>query len=261
MAVLTVFPGDGTPRVVVELHDVAPPFEARIRAQLEILAAMGIERSVLYVVPNWHGAYPLAGSPSFVRLLRQQHEAGSELVLHGLEHQQRGPLRGPAQLRVRAGLFARGVAEFLSLTAPEVARGMQHARERFEALDLPAPSTFCAPGWLLAPDVTEALAAEGICRVAGMVSLIDLERSRQYLLPSLGYMGGGTIHETAISLSNRLVRLALPELSAVQTYLHPQGSMESPAARAVVRTVQQLVANGRRPATFEDLLPAQAAGH
>lgn len=261
MALLTTLPGDGQPRFVVELHDVAPPFESQIRAQLDILTAMGIGRCALHVVPSWHGKCPLAGSPSLVGLLRQQQEAGSELVLHGLEHQQRGPLRGHALLRLRAGVFARDVAEFLSLTPSDMVRGLLQARDLCEGLGLAAPSTFCAPGWLLDPDLAGALVETGIQRIAGMFSVLDLPTSHRYLLPSLGYMGGGAVHESVIGLTNSLVRLALPKLATVQIYLHPQGHIESPAARAVLRTVRRLVEFGWRPATFVDLLPPQTTVH
>ena len=39
-------------RLIVALHDVAPPFEAEIEAQLADLHRLGISRPVLKVVPN-----------------------------------------------------------------------------------------------------------------------------------------------------------------------------------------------------------------
>lgn len=246
----------GPKRLVVELHDVAPPFEREIRAQLDALAGMGIRRCSLHVVPDWHGANSLTRHSSLVRLLQEQYERGSELVLHGLEHRRRGPIRGPLRLRLRARIAAPAVCEFLSLSPSEVADGMHRTRLMFEACGLPGPSTFCAPGWLLAPDLYPALADAGLCRVAGMMSLYDLWTARRQFLPSLGYMAAGPVHETAIAASNELMRLTFPVAGSVQVYLHPQRGLQTVAARRVLQQVQRLVAGGWEPVTFEDLTAA-----
>jgi hypothetical protein len=95
-------------------------------------------------------------------------------------------------------------------------------------------------------------------RVVGMFSLYDLDSSRRSILPSLGYMGGGTVHEAAIRASNRLVRLALPALGVLQVYLHPQGGVTSPGARRVLETVRQVIEAGWQPATYEEAVQQRA---
>lgn len=70
-------------RVIVSLHDVAPPYEAAIRAQFDLLAAIGVRRVALKVTPNWHGARPLSSSPTLVELLHAQVAAGSQLMSRG----------------------------------------------------------------------------------------------------------------------------------------------------------------------------------
>lgn len=240
---------------MVALHDVAPPFEREIRAQLALLNEMGVDRCALLVVPNWHGAYPLSRDMPLATLLRRQVERGSEVVLHGLQHRRRGAIHGPAHLRLRAELVAPNVCEFLSLAAEEVIDGVRIGVRLFEDLGLPRPTTFCAPGWLLSPDLYEPLAEAGIRRVAAMFSVQNLEHSRRTLLPSLGYMGGGPLHEAAIGAGNEIISAILPRLNAAQLYLHPQGGLDNRAARRVMEHLASLVQAGWGPTTYEALTP------
>ncbi|HEX6507514.1 MAG TPA: DUF2334 domain-containing protein, partial [Chloroflexota bacterium] len=193
-------------------------------------------------------------APSLVSLLRWQCESGSELVMHGIEHRRQGALRGPVHLRLRASLFAPNACEFVSLTTEEATHALQDGRQQFLQAGLTSPATFCAPGWLLSPDLLPILAKAGMHRIVGMFSSYDLDTSRRSILPSLGYMGGGTIHEAAIRVSNRLVRLARPSLTVLQVYLHPQGGVENPEVRRVLDTVRRLVEGGWQPSTYQEVL-------
>ncbi len=255
-------------RLVVELHDVAPPFEAEIRAQLNALAAIGIERCVLNVVPDWHGRHPLTDSPTLVGLLQAQHRKGSELVLHGLEHRRRGPLRGPLHLQARAELFAGNAAEFLTLTPAEARESVRRGRELFGLAGLPLPDTFCAPGWLLAPELTAPLVDGGICRIIGMLGVHDGLAPRRpgtstyRWVPAIGHMGASPLHEAGIQLGNRLLWLGLRSVwpamekgKPVRLYLHPQGGVSSPAARYTLATAARLVEQGWHPTIYKEVMP------
>lgn len=245
-------------RLIVELHDVAPPFEAEIRAQLDALAATGIDRCVLNVVPDWHGIHPLADFPTLVDLLQTQHRTGSELVLHGLEHRRRGSLRGPVYLQARA-FVAGDAAEFLTLTPTEALESVRRGREVFKQAGLPLPATFCAPGWLLAPDLKAPVAEGGIYRIVDMFGMLDPTTSRYHLLPAIGHMGASPMHEAGIQLGNRLLSLAMLGGSATRLYLHPQGGVRSAAARRTLATASRLVDQGWRPAIYEEIMPSALA--
>jgi predicted deacetylase len=242
-------------RLIVELHDVAPPFEADIRAQLDALAAGGIERCVLNVVPNWHGAYTILDCPPLLEVLHEQHRAGSQLVLHGLEHRRRGALRGPAHLKARAVFFAHDAAEFLTLTPSEASESVRRGRQVFLEAGLPLPATFCAPGWLLAPELTMPLAQGGINRIVGMLGVLDPVTSRRRMMPAVGHMGASPMHEAGIQLANRLLSLASMRSRVVRLYLHPDGGVRSAAARRMLAVASHLVQEGWRPAIYDEIIP------
>jgi predicted deacetylase len=241
-------------RLIVSLHDVAPPFEWEIRGQLKALRRIGVERCVLKVVPNWHGAYPLPAASSLVHLLRQEQQNGSELVLHGLEHRRRGPLRASALLRVRADLFAGDACEFLTLTTSQALTSILQGRELFQLAGLAAPTAFCAPGWLLAPDLLPVLGQGGMRQVIGMVTTRDLRTSRRRVIPAMGYMGAGGRQERGIQILNILVSLAAARASVMKIYLHHQGGMDNPAARHTLSRIERLVIGGWQPTTYAEVL-------
>jgi uncharacterized protein len=238
--------------LVVTLHDVAPPFEAEIRAQLAQLAAVGVQRCVLKVVPNWHGSHPISESPSLLELLRSQLAAGSELVLHGLEHRPHGPLRGNPWSRLRGTVFAPDAAEFLTLPPAAAARSVRAGFDLLEEAGLPRPSAFCAPGWLLTGDIRAALASAGIRYLIGMFSMHDLQTARRYWLPAIGYMGASPGQEAGVRLLNGIIRrTVLPRAAVAKVYLHPQGGMHNTAlCRTFAELANMVGRDGWVPTTY-----------
>ena len=225
-------------QLIVELHDVAPPFERQIREQLTYLTRAGVHRVVLMVVPNWHGRFPIANCRSLIDLLHRQNDAGSEVVLHGIEHRSRGPLRGSAAARLRAALFASETAEFLTLECNEAYESLAEGIRTLQEIGLPRPVTFCAPGWLLAPDLAPVVGQVGIQRIAGMFFVRDLHAGASKWLPGTGYMGAHPLHETGVQILNRIVGGAgtiHPRIS--KAYLHPQSSDGNPAVKRVLDAI------------------------
>ncbi len=244
-------------RVIVSLHDVAPPFEAAIRTQLDLLAAIGVRRVAFKVVPNWHGAHPLSDSPTFVDLLHTQVETGSQLVLHGFEHQpdRRSAFRGSWLSQMRAQLFAADAAEFLTLSPDEAEARLRRGLECFERAGLPRPTMFCAPGWLHNADAEAALARVGFRYLIGMFTVRDLRERQRLWTPGVGYMGASPGQERGVQILNGIVRhTALRSAPIAKVYLHPQ---RDPAGAIVRRRLAELAEmigrNGWQPATYADV--------
>jgi predicted deacetylase len=240
--------------LIVSLHDVAPPFESQIRSQLDTLAACGIRRVVLEVVPNWHGQHPIDDCPSLLGLLRAQVEVGSEIALHGLEHCPHGPLRGTVWSRFRGAIFAPNAAEFLSLSESETYGAALNGLGILEAAGLPRATTFCAPGWLMTIGARRAIARAGFLRIANMFSVDDLDRGGRDVMPSMGFMGGSAAQETGVRLLNAIVRVAAaPRVRAMQLYLHPEGGADSLALTRVLERAVEMVGSGEwRPTTYAE---------
>jgi predicted deacetylase len=92
--------------LLVSIHDVTPALEAGVLRLWAMCAERGMSPALL-VVPDWHGEWPLARHPDFVRWLQARASDGAEIVLHGERHS-RGEFRalgqGPARERIDRGL-------------------------------------------------------------------------------------------------------------------------------------------------------------
>jgi len=239
-------------RLIVALHDVAPPYEVQIRAQLAALTAAGIDRVVLKVVPNWHGRFPLTEAPSLLDVLRRHQAAGSQIVLHGYQHRLAGSLRGGGLTRVRGELFAREAAEFMSLDRHHAQRATELGLEMLSRAGLGRPDTFCPPGWLITSDATSGVRAAGVRRMVTMFGSTNLVRDRRRWIPAIGYMGVGGAHELGIRSLNALVDSTVPFSSTLTIYFHPGGLTLGRTERRLVERAERMVNAGWRPATYEE---------
>ncbi len=250
-------------RVIVSLHDVAPPFEAAIRTQLELLAAIGVRRVALKVTPNWHGAHPLSDAPSLVELLRAQVAAGSQLVLHGYEHSpsEGRSFHGPWLTRVRARFFAADAAEFLTLPPDEAEAALRRGLDCFARVGLPRPTMFCAPGWLSDRAIEPALRRVGIRYLIGMFSVRDVWDGWRMWTPGVGYMGAFPSQEMGVQLLNGIVQqTAMRSAPVAKVYLHPQRDPSGALVRRRVAELARMVGqDGWQPATYADVCGGEDA--
>jgi len=125
------------------------------------LAPLVGRRLTLGVVPDWHGAWPLAAHPDYCRLVQ---ESGAELLLHGYCHRrQRG--WGPVSW------LAERSDELNGLHAEETKRLLERGHRVFtEVFGAPARG-FLSPAWQ--PGHVRSVRAEipGLKHVLGFLSL------------------------------------------------------------------------------------------
>jgi predicted deacetylase len=240
------------PLLIISLHDVAPPFEAEIRAQVGELARIGVSRFVAKIVPNWHGGNQVSAHSGFRELLTGLEGGGVQTVLHGYEHRTRGPVHGSPIRVARAQLFARGTAEFMTVSNTQARDSIARGWEEFAACGLAVPNTFCAPGWLMTDEAEDAIVESGIRYLTGMFTLHDLHRLCVWPIAAEGYMGAGGLQEGGVQMLNGLVRLSARDRFAHKIYLHPdlsgrQGWMGS------IRRAASLLSQGWTAGTFADL--------
>ncbi len=102
-----------TTRLIVSIHDVAPPHAIEVQHPWELCRSLGITPA-LFVVPNWHGESPSGESPAFVDWIRERASDGAELFLHGERHDEIG-MRHRMSDELRALGRTANEGEFLTL--------------------------------------------------------------------------------------------------------------------------------------------------
>lgn len=238
-------------RLVVAVHDVMHGTLPGVRKVLSDLDRIGVDRRTLLVVPG--GARPLREVPEMRDLLAGEVGRGAELVAHGWTHRAAGSIRGSVPTRLRALLFAHGVAEFASLDRNDatLAAGMARQELALAGFDVEG---FCAPAWLQAPWVAGALRAAGYRFQVGMARLTDLREGRRVRLAWRGYMGAGAFQEALVASTSRSLTAVPGRPRTVQVFLHPQGDLEGPSYRAAIRQVERLLDQDHQVVRFRDLL-------
>ncbi|MXW28822.1 MAG: glycosyltransferase [Chloroflexi bacterium] len=248
------------PRLLVTVHDVAPPFAEGVGRLLEELDRLQIERRVLKVIPNLDGRWLLTEDRRLCSLLQREVARGNEIVAHGWTHSARGPLRGSPRQRFLGARFAPQAAEFLTRSAGSAQRAAESARAVLaDALGV-EPRGFCAPGWLLNDAGRAGVAAAGFGYLMEQSRLRDLATGRTVLTPWQGFMGVGGIHEWLVQLGNGAIavgaRIAwdgLERCPNVKVYLHPQNLAGGGALDRVLERLESLK-NGRQLVTAGQLL-------
>lgn len=168
--------------LVVSIHDVSPLTHDRVIAMLDDLAALGVTRTSLLVIPNHHHRAPMNADKGFCAWLGKLAEAGHEIVLHGYHHR-RGPEEKPGEVggslrdHLITEYYTAGEGEFYDLS--EVAAGDRLARglEDFRAAGF-VPTGFIAPAWLLGEAAERAVKTAGFAYTTRLKNFKDLETGR-----------------------------------------------------------------------------------
>jgi predicted deacetylase len=206
-------------RLVVAIHDVTPAHAGAVTELWRMCSVLAI-RPALFVVPDWHGEFPLERYPDFVAWVRTQARAGGEIVLHGERHDEQGlPRRWRDQLRAW-GRTARE-AEFLTLDEAAARTRIGRGLSRLRALEL-EPTGFVPPAWL-ASQATHRVAGEAGLRFTEDAASIRLHPGDQRIAAPAyrwsartGFRAWGSVVVAAgrhlIQRRADLVRLALHPL-------------------------------------------------
>jgi predicted deacetylase len=235
--------------LVVSVHDVAPPQWDQVQRTLGALAAIGVTRRSLLVIPNFQGRWPLEAQPRFVEALRRLQAQGDEMVLHGYEHVGVGTPSGPVD-RFRNRWFTQHEGEFLSLDYAEARRRLELglAQTRRAGLDTRG---FVAPAWLASPASIRAMRDCGFEHTNSYWHVSDLTAGRTHRAPSLVF-GPGHLNEDVGIAAQRLLSRWLAHRRIVRVVLHPP-CIDRPARFARILGMIRTQLAGHQPATYADL--------
>lgn len=172
-------------QVLVSIHDVTPAHAERIQKICDLFAEAGVTRYALLVVPNFHGAWPLDNHAAFAADLRRRQDAGVEVFLHGLRHDEVGLRRSLGQALIGAGRTNRE-AEFLSLSPAQAAVRIDRGLEIVRSCGL-APMGFVPPGWLFGKDTVRIIRQRNLPITEGIVAISHLNSGRRLIAPALGW--------------------------------------------------------------------------
>ncbi len=153
--------------LVVSVHDVSPATREVCDRMLQALAAWGVARTSLLVVPNHHHRGHFLADPNFCRWLATLARAGHELVVHGYFHQRGASGSEGLRDRLLTQVYTASEGEFYDLDKAAAAALVAQAKDDFArfresyAPELEPPIGFIAPAWLLGAEAAEAVSEAG----------------------------------------------------------------------------------------------------
>ena len=244
-----------TGSLLVAIHDVTPAHERSLDVLYRLLDDLGVRRYALLVVPDWHGAWPLARFGAFTTGLRERAAAGAEIVLHGWRHDEIGQ---PRSLAHRARTFGRTdrEGEFASLTPAEATARIARGRDTLRAAGL-EPLGFIPPAWLPGPELPRVVAEAGLAFTEDSRGMVALPSGRRIRAPATcwstrrAWRAVGSVVVAAVRLR---VERARP---LVRVALHPPDA-DSPAVLASCRRTLGALLEQREAIDYRELLGTAA---
>ena len=254
------------PRLVVSIHDVAPPSFEPTKEILARLKTAGVGRVSLLVVPNYRGQWRLNEHGDFAAWLQRRQEEGDEIVLHGYEHIEVKPPRGFRD-KVRNRLYTVHEGEFLSLSYEEARQRMESGLAIFRKIGI-ASAGFVAPSWLLSQPALAAARDLGFEYTNYYLRFSDLSRGQTAFAPSLVFGPGNLNEEWTLRAQSIMPRL-LNRCALVRVVIHPPCVENSRRFSQILQLIREQVER-RRPSTYQEFLfdwrereatPLRAQGH
>lgn len=235
--------------LVVSVHDVSPRTRPECEAILNDLAALGVTRCSLLVVPNHHGEGHFLDDPEFCEWLQARAEAGHEVVIHGYFHQRAREDEEGLLTKVTTRVYTAGEGEFYSADRATTVELVKQARADFSVLGL-APDGFIAPAWLMNAETEAALKEAGCEYTTRLGGITDLRTGKEYKSQSLVWSVRSAWRRAASLAWNFTLFRLLRSNSLLRISIHPVDVQHHAVWMQIRRLVMEALRD-RAPYTYE----------
>ena len=247
--------GDRT--LVVSLHDVSPRTRAECAEILGQLAALGVPRCSLLVIPDHHHRGHFLADADCAAWLRAQAAAGHELVMHGYYHQRARREGESVSAKWTTRIYTADEGEFYDLDRPAAAALVSKAREDFRQLGV-EPAGFIAPAWLLSAEAEAALRELGCEYTTRLGSVAELQTSRVWPSQSLVWSVRSAWRRQVSRAWNELLFRRLTANPLLRISIHPV-DLRHPQIWRQIRELVSRASADREPLTYHEWLARQRA--
>ncbi len=245
-----------TRQFVVAVHDVTPAHADRLQRIYDILERWGIDCPALFVVPDWHGAWPLDDHGTFVADLTRRAAGGAEIFLHGYRHDEAGRRRTLTD-RVRVCGRTATSAEFMFLSEEETGQRLDAGLGMLRGAGL-EPVGFVPPAWLFAAHTRRLACDRGLALTESFVWLENLQARERRFAPALSWSTARSwrSHVTA-AIGGVRARLSAMQ-PVLRLSIHPP-DVDVPSVRHSLERVTAHLASTRSFRRYQELLGVSAS--
>lgn len=228
-------------KLLVSIHDVTPAWAPSTLTLWKLCQEYDVAPA-LFVVPNWHGVWPLSQYPEFCQWLRTCASGGAEVFLHGERHDEIGSPRSTID-EVRAFGRTAHEGEFLTLShthaAERIARGLQTLRQ--QGLE---PIGFVPPAWLAREHTFSAVRDAGLTFSEDARGVRISTRNQSLPAPAVRWSGRTTNRARASAFMASIRWKTQRTLPLVRLALHPQDLEHPVCAASVFKEVRKWLSLG-----------------
>jgi len=221
-------------KLLIALHDVTPAFERETRALWDACQARGVIPA-LFVVPNWHGQWPLERHPKFIDWLRARAGDGADIFLHGERHDEDGTSR-PWRDQLRALGRTAGEGEFLSLDDEEARCRIERGLAVLGDAGI-RPVGFVAPAWLWQGHTRRIIDALGLAFSEDDRAIYLHHRGIHLDSPVIRWSARTAARATFSVLAARVMTWFYQRHWLVRIALHPTDLQRPTTAESAFRTI------------------------
>jgi len=242
----------------VSFHDLHPGSRGACVRFLQGLAALGIPRISLLVVPRWHGGPPFTEDREFTAWLRRLAGEGHDICLHGFFHRVEKVVGGPLA-RLVGRHYTAGEGEYHQIDRTTARDRLERGlRILAEEAGLPVVG-FTPPAWLLSAEGRAALVEAGLHYTTTFGSIDLLQQGRRIVAPTLVFSCRAAWRRAVSIVWVRLWARVHAAAPVLRVAAHPC-DFDHPAIEASLwARVRAALADGRLPTTYRDLLPGIVA--
>ncbi len=242
--------------LVVSIHDVSPATISVCSRMLDDLAAAGIDRLSLLVIPDHHCSCPIYDDRGFLDQLDSWQAAGHEIVLHGYYHRRQPRALESARDRAVTRIYTAGEGEFYDLEYAEAAALLNRGREALAAGGFESQG-FIAPAWLLGNEAERAVRDAGFRYTTRLASVLRFADDYCHRSQSLVYSVRAW-WRVIVSLGwNALLAASLRNNKLVRLGLHPP-DWQQPAVRRQALKLATELSSARDVTTYADWVNASS---
>ena len=243
--------------LVVSLHDVSPRTRGECAEILAKLAALGVAKCSLLVIPDHHGRGHFRADAECAAWLRAQAAAGHELVMHGYHHERERRPGETVATKLTTRFYTANEAEFYDIGHDAAKALVERAREDFRQLGI-EPAGFIAPAWLLSAEAVLALWELGCAYTTTLGGVVDLKGGRVFHSQSLVWSVRSAWRRQLSRAWNALLARRLAANPLLRISIHPV-DLRHPQIWRQIRDIIARTLADREPLTYHAWLTRQRA--
>ena len=235
--------------LIISFHDVAPHCQQDCQRFLERLKDIDIKNISMLAVPYWHNQESIEQHPSFLTWLKELHQQGYEITLHGHSHKAEA-IQGGLWSQIIGRFYTNQEGEFYQIGYKQASDYIGRDRQLFEEAGIPIQG-FIAPAWLLSDEACQAIRDKGFLYTTVLQHIEIFPLSERIYAPTLVFSSRSIWRRVVSILWNNIWSAWNRNTPVLRIAIHPIDLQYPHIEEALLQLIQDAARN-RISVTYRD---------